>query len=189
MSRILYTGLIAVWLLAPLAHAGSRDRDDWHESRHHGQYDYAKVVDVDPIVQRERVRVERETCWDEQVRVRTDGYRGGDAVGGALVGGVIGGVVGHELGHGHQHDPAGTLVGAAVGATLGHQLAWRRQDRYETVTERRCAVKPDLEYYERVTGYRVSYRYRGRIYHTTTTDHPGRRIRVRLDVTPAHRHG
>lgn len=195
MSRILCTGLIAIWLLAPMAQAGSRDRDDWRESRHHGhhghhdRYDYAKVVDVDPIIQRERRRVEREVCWNEQVRVRADSHRRSDGVGGALVGGVLGGVVGHELGRGSHHNQVGTVVGVAVGATLGHQLAGRRHERYETVTERRCAVKPDLEYHETVTGYRVSYRYRGQVYHTTTADHPGKRIRVKVDVAPAHRHG
>jgi len=197
MSRLLSTGLIAVWLLAPLAQAGSRDHDDWREDRHKGRheshhgdrYDYAKVVDVDPIIQREPVRVERETCWNEQVRVRTDGYRRGHAVGGALVGGVLGGVVGHELGHGHHDHQVGTAVGVALGATLGHQLAGRHQARYETVTERRCAVKPDLEYHETVTGYRVSYRYRGQTYRTTTAEHPGKRIRVRVDVSPAYWHG
>jgi uncharacterized protein YcfJ len=192
MSRILYTGLIAIWLLAPMAQADSRDRDDWRESRHqrhHDRYDYAKVVDVDPIIQRERIRVEREVCWNEQVRVRANGYRRGDAVGGALVGGVIGGVVGHELGRDSHHHQAGTVVGVAVGATLGHELAGRRHERYETVTERRCAVKPDLEYHETVSGYRVKYRYRGQVYHTTTADHPGKRIRVKVDVAPVHRHG
>jgi uncharacterized protein YcfJ len=189
MSRILCTGLIAIWLLAPMAQAGSRDRDHWHESGHHSRYDYAKVVDVDPIIRRERIRVEREVCWNEQVRVRADGYHRGNAIGGAVVGGVIGGVVGHELGHGHHHKQVGTAVGVAVGATLGHQLAARRHERYETVTQRRCAVKPDLEYHEAVTGYRVKYRYKGRVYHTRTAAHPGKRIRVKVDVEPAHWHG
>jgi uncharacterized protein YcfJ len=37
---------------------------------------------------------------------------------------------------------------------------------------------------QRVVGYNVTYRYAGRNYHTVTDHHPGRTIRVRVDVRP-----
>ncbi|MFC6670355.1 glycine zipper 2TM domain-containing protein [Marinobacterium aestuariivivens] len=182
MLRTLISALVVALLLASPAQADNGHR---HHHRDGRGYDYARVIDVDPIVRRQRVRVEREVCWDERVRV--DGAHPGDRAGAAVMGAVIGGVVGHEFG---ERDPrAGTLVGAAVGAALGHELAAQRHHRSRYVTERRCAVEPDFEYHEAVTGYQVRYRYRGRIYHTRTERHPGKRIRVRVDVSPVHWHG
>ena len=40
-------------------------------------------------------------------------------------------------------------------------------------------------YEEHIAGYDVTYRYQGRLYHTRTDYDPGRRIRVRVEVTPA----
>ena len=50
----------------------------------------------------------------------------------------------------------------------------RCETRYTTREER----EPD--------GYRVTYRYAGREYTTRTEQHPGKRIRVRVEVTPAN---
>ena len=50
--------------------------------------------------------------------------------------------------------------------------------------ERRCAQQADYHADERVTGYEVTYRYRGRLYQTVTDYPPGRRLQVRVDVSP-----
>ena len=42
----------------------------------------------------------------------------------------------------------------------------------------------DVEHEGRVVGYRVGYEYAGREFETVTDYHPGREIRVRVDVTP-----
>ena len=81
-----------------------------------------------------------------------------------------------------------TIVGTLVGSAIGHDAAVRRQrrDGYETYsrTEERCRTSYSLDREERVDGYQVTYRYRGRSFTTRTDTHPGERIRVRVSVTP-----
>ncbi|NVK39632.1 MAG: hypothetical protein HWE39_00185 [Oceanospirillaceae bacterium] len=86
------------------------------------------------------------------------------------------------------------LSAGLVALALLPGLSWadhRHHDHDDRryVTERRCAVEPDFEYHEAVIGYEVSYRYRGRVYHTRTDHRPGKRIRVRVDVTPTRWQG
>jgi uncharacterized protein YcfJ len=45
-----------------------------------------------------------------------------------------------------------------------------------------CETRTEYQTDERVVGYDVEYEYHGRIYHTRTDSHPGRRIRVAVDV-------
>ena len=41
-------------------------------------------------------------------------------------------------------------------------------------------------YEERIDGYDVTYRYHGRLHHTRMPYDPGKRVRVRTDVSPAN---
>lgn len=55
----------------------------------------------------------------------------------------------------------------------------------ETVRyEQRCRTVSDYRQDDRVVGYQVTYDYNGRQFTTQTDRHPGRSIRVRVDVTP-----
>ena len=49
----------------------------------------------------------------------------------------------------------------------------------------RCEVNYVTEQRRELEGYRVTYRYGGRNYTTRTRTHPGTRIRVQVEVTPA----
>ena len=49
----------------------------------------------------------------------------------------------------------------------------------------RCATHYVTEERRDLEGYLVTYRYAGRQYTTRTHQHPGKRIRVRVEVTPA----
>ena len=151
-------------------------------------YDYAKVVDVDPIVRVVRVPTPRRECWNEEV-VRRDQprgyYRGNRGSYTPLVlGGVLGGVVGNQFGSGRGRDAmtvAGALLGASVGRDVSHGP--RASQTYVT-TERHCRVTEEYYEEEEVDGYRVKYRYRGRTYATRMEQHPGRRVKLRVSVTP-----
>jgi uncharacterized protein YcfJ len=154
-----------------------------------GDYDYvwARVVSVEPILATERGR---RVCWDQPVSYYVPGrtyptYRR-DASG-ALVGALIGGVVGNQIGSGSGRDAA-TVAGAIAGAAIGSDRGDRYDDRgyyresgynrvgYERVCERRSRGWNR----DRVLGYDVAYRLDGRIYHTRTDSHPGRRVRVAI---------
>jgi uncharacterized protein YcfJ len=154
-----------------------------------GLYDYARVVDVQPLMTRVRVSTPQRECWDE-VRYddRGPGYGSRSSAGGALVGAVIGGVLGSQIGSGRGRDAA-TAAGAVIGAGIGHRQAERRNAANlpppREYTVQRCETRYQSEYEERVDGYRVTYVYNGRRQVTELPYKPGERIRVRVDVSPA----
>lgn len=158
----------------------------------HPRSEYGTVVQVDPIIERVEYPVEREDCWREPVRYREPvvyrtGYRERDRAP-ALLGAIVGGVIGNQFGSGRGRDAA-TVAGAALGYAAvrdGQRHGGYRYASREIVREeRRCAVRTDYEVEERVTGYEVTYRYRGETYRTTTDYHPGDRIELVVDVRPA----
>jgi uncharacterized protein YcfJ len=155
-------------------HDRNRDRDR--------DGDYARVVHVEPLVERVRYTVPVEQCWTEE-RVRSG--RSSDA-GAALVGGAIGAIFGHAIGDGRGRTAA-TLGGAVIGAAVGNELSKSdsrrdRGPRYEQVE--RCRTAYEERFDERVAGYRVTYEYNGRRQVTQLAYDPGRYLRVAVDVHP-----
>jgi uncharacterized protein YcfJ len=158
-------------------------------------YEYAKVIDVQPLTRQVRVSAPQRECWDE-TRVdpgyNTAGYGGPRTpAGGALLGAVIGGVLGHQIGSGRGRD-ATTAAGVVIGAGLGHQQAQRRiaaanapPPPAREYTVQRCETRYTNTVEERIDGYRVTYVYNGRRQVTEMPYKPGDRIRVRVDVSPA----
>lgn len=198
MNRILSRPLLiaATFVFAAVAGnavAGPRDRH--HYDEYGAAYDWAKVVDVAPIIGESSRPVHREQCWDEPVRERYvyDDYRRPRGSAGPVLGAIVGGVVGNQFGSG-----SGKVAMTAAGAALGHAIArdsqryddryaYSRHPGYERVTyAERCRTVTDYVRDERVMGYDVTYRYHGQTYRTRTDYHPGDRIRVRVDVTPMH---
>ena len=173
---------------------GRGDQDRYDQNRDEngdGAYDYARVVDVQPLVTRVRVSTPQRECWDE-TRYDERGYGNGplprSAAGGAVLGGVIGAVIGHQIGHGRGRDAA-TAAGAVIGAAMGSKQAQRR-GAYGAVppreyTVQRCETRYNDSWEERTDGYRVTYVYNGRRQVTELPYRPGDRIRVRVDVSPA----
>lgn len=157
------------------------------------RYDWATVIDVDPIVERTRRPVSRDVCYDQPVDRYEPGYTARrDHTGSTLLGAVIGGALGNQVGKGDGRKAA-TIAGAVIGGAVGNNASHRRGDYYETrggyVTdyETRCERQTSWRGGDDIVGYQVSYRYRGDIFHTTMDHHPGNRLRVRVDrgVTPA----
>ncbi len=164
-------------------------RDDRYDDRYDGGgvYDYARVVDVEPLMRRVRVSTPERQCWDE-TRYDDREYRGGprNPAAGAILGAVIGGVIGSNIGSGRGRDAA-TAAGAVIGAGIGHREAQRRNGSAPSreYTVERCETRYHDEWHERVDGYRVTYVYNGRRQVTELPYKPGDRIRVRVDVSPA----
>lgn len=174
--------------------------DDYRERRYRQRYQaryasghtsadyvYADVVAVEPIYRYVRVRQPQRECWDEEV-YDTHRYRDHGTAGATIVGGVIGGAIGRQFGDGKGRD-AMTVVGTLVGSAVAHDQAVRRQyyddyDRPQARTVQRCATRVQSYEDRRIDGYYVTYRYGGREYTTRTASEPGRRVRVRVAVTP-----
>jgi len=153
--------------------------------RNHRFQDTAKVVDVEPIYETIEVQYPQQHCWDEEVSYAEPGR---ESYTGTILGGVIGGTLVNQLhrGRGKGKDVA-TLAGALLGGAIGHDLSRNvRHAQHRTTSERHCEVQNYTTHEEQLVGYRVKYRYNGRIYATRTEDHPGKRIPVRVSVAPMH---
>ncbi len=138
------------------------------------EYDYARVVDVDPIVHRVAVVSPQRDCWYED----QDVYAGPRSATPTVLGAIIGGVIGHQIGNGHSRN-VGTVAGAVLGASVGHDVS-ARGARVETRSVERCEVSHQRDWEERIDGYRVTYRYHGREYDTVMPYDPGNRVQVRV---------
>lgn len=176
------TAVLASILVAP-AYADPKPR--YYKPTNNGNgYDYARVVNVDPIVRQVRVETPRRECWTEVVYDdQPQGYRG--TAGPTLLGAAIGGVLGHQF-EGHSNA---TLIGALVGGAIGHDVGERRRHaQYSQPVGReveRCSERMEQTYEERIDGYDVEYEYGGQFFHTRLPYDPGERMRVRVAVTPA----
>lgn len=156
-------------------------------------YDFARVVDVQPVYDDVPYAEPRQTCWNEPVSYYeqpryTSHRRHSDTP--EIVGGIIGGLIGNQFGHGGGRAAA-TVAGVALGASVARDnQRYRHYDsyapRYErTVSERRCAVREDYRSERRLVGYDVTYDYKGTIGRTFSERQPGTEIRVRVSVAPA----
>lgn len=192
MKTNLKLKLAMAGLLVCVAGTAAADPRSWGSG-----VDYARVVDVTPIVQRVRVATPARECWQETeyqtIRHETRGYGTGRVQSAAptIAGGIIGGVIGRQFGSGSGRD-AMTAVGALVGASMGAQAAHNQaygptRVAYEErpVTVERCETTTSYREEERIEGYRVTYVYADREYVTTMASHPGTSIPVRVSVVPS----
>ena len=202
-SKKVLVGFVAAAISMASAGAFAQDRyddgrydDGRYDNRYDGRYadsagyDYAKVVDVQPLTTRVRVSTPQRECWDE---TRYDnggtqyGGHGPRVAGSTLLGAAIGAAIGNQIGSGHGRKAA-TAGGAVIGAAIGHQQGMRRYGAVsapQPYTVQRCETRYHDEYQERIDGYRVTYVYHGRRQVTELPYRPGDRIRVRVDVSPA----
>ncbi len=152
--------------------------------------DLAPVRNAEPMM--ENISVPREECsnhWVPDRGGRISYEQQERSPGGAILGGLAGGILGHQVGAGSGKDAAtalGVMLGAVVGDRLENRDPRRAYDnrQYESAQRevRRCRTVYDTQ--ARITGYRVAYEYRGQHYTTTTRNHPGQQLRVRVSVDP-----
>ena len=146
------------------------------------QYAEAKVLDVEPIVERIEYVEPKERCWFETRR-----YRAERSASTPLVGALIGGAIGNALGHNKRNKQVGAVVGAVLGGSIAHDVSRRQAYAAPERRVRRevCEVVDRTTYRERVTGYLVTYRYAGETHRARMASEPGETIRVRVRVSPA----
>ena len=192
-NRKIVVSLVASAIAASSAGAFAQDRYDQgpHDRYDESAYDYARVVDVEPLTTRVRVSTPQRECWDER-RVENPPYANSplprSGAGGAVLGAIVGGVIGHQFGHGQGRDAAtaaGAVIGSAVGYTQAQKRAAAASQPAREYTVQRCETRYRDEWQERTDGYRVTYVYNGRRQVTEMANRPGDRIRVRVDVSPA----
>ena len=160
-------------------------------------YDYARVVTVDPVIERYQVNHPVEQCWDERVPTYSPKHshrsksRTPEVVG-AIIGGVIGNQIGKN-GGGRSRDIA-TVAGAVLGGSIGRDVKHnsrryndRHSDRYDRAgykVVQHCELKDSYVTKEKVVAYDVAYKYRGEVFYTQLDQHPGEKIKVKITVNP-----
>ncbi len=150
-------------------------------------FDFARVTEVQPRYETIEHQIPERQCWVETVsRDVSTGNRNSRT--GELLGALIGGGLGNAVGHHKSNKRVGAVVGAVLGASIAHDI--KRDDYrgsrvvYEDVE--RCDVSYRTEYEEQLRGYDVTYTYNNRIYHTFMNEHPGKKIKVAVDVRPVY---
>jgi uncharacterized protein YcfJ len=172
-NRIL-SGIAALVLgaVSLAAEAGDRHGRDHDRDRDRGRDDRrARVVQVEPIFERVRYSVPVEHCWNERERHGHTTSRNGAAI----AGGVLGAVIGNQIGDGRGvATVAGAIAGAAIGSEIGRDGG--RNAHYRNV--RRCEVRHEARFEQRVVAYRVTYVHRGHRDVTRLAYDPGRYVDI-----------
>lgn len=156
------------------------------------EYDMARVVSVDPIIDYVDEPISRDVCWNEPVeryepRYRHERRSRDDRAGATVLGALIGGALGNTVGRGDGRRAA-TIAGAVIGGAIAHDASHRGRyrdtgGRYVRGSEQVCDTRTEYRQQERVVGYDVAYDYNGRVYRTRTDHHPGDTIRVAVQVS------
>ncbi len=175
---LLTSALILSLASTPLSARHGYD-DDFHDDQVF--YDKAKVIDVKPVMEVVQVPVSSRECWTDEVEYRG---RGGNPNAGMVAGGIIGGVLGNQLGKGHRDRGVATVAGTLIGGAIGRDVARKRQAEPYVTQERTCRTTNKYFEEERLAGYRVTYRYRGRTFTREMAQEPGRFVRVRVALQP-----
>jgi uncharacterized protein YcfJ len=154
----------------------------YQDGHYGGEYDFARVVDVDPIVTRIARRASRVRVLATRRATRTCGRRGG-ANAGLVLGGLVGGAIGNQIGSGSGRKRGdGRRRGDRQrdrhdAADRGPRLLRREPRRVHGRAVRH--VRYETRWDERIEGYEVSYEYNGRSYQVTELPYdPGRKLRV-----------
>ena len=155
-------------------------------------YTYADVVAVAPSYRTLLVSEPVEHCYEvppgaygNRYEVDRHNDRGHPAV--TILGGILGGLIGNQFGGGNGRR-ALTVAGTAIGATVASHAARQRQPhRYDydyRAPARRCTTTTETHERQVLEGYDVTYLYHGQTFTRQVTEHPGDRIRIRVDVEP-----
>ncbi|MES2663957.1 MAG: glycine zipper 2TM domain-containing protein [Pseudomonadota bacterium] len=161
-------------------HVTTYSRPSNYSSYNQIVYDYADVVDVQPIYRTEYRQSTESNCWDEQRAVE---YQRSSTTA-PIIGGLIGAALGNELGHSQTNKKVGVVAGGLLGASIGSNFSTKypSQVRYQNVTQCEPVNRQYSE--EVVDGYWVTYVYGGREQRIRTHTHPGSRIQIEVAARP-----
>ncbi|WP_281560052.1 glycine zipper 2TM domain-containing protein [Thalassomonas sp. RHCl1] len=190
--NIITKAFITISLLATAANASA--------GHHRGDSFYArgKVIAATPIYQTVRVEhIHDDSCWRRVSHHHSSsGHYGGNEVAATVVGAVIGGTVGHVLFKKSDLKGVGTVAGAIIGGSVGNEIghsnhSYRKSRHshnhsgYHHASHRKVLhCSREYSSFEEISGYEVTYKYQGEIYHTRTRHHPGKKIKLRVTVDP-----
>jgi len=154
MNRV-SKAVIAALGLSLATTAFARYDDDYRMRVGDSFYDYARVINVDRIVEQSKQPVSREECWKEP----RDEYHAGPTV--------------------RREVEEQPLDG---GSTVVRTETVDRPGYYKRTYENRCETRTDYEPGPAQTvAFDVVYRYDGQDFHQRMSRNPGSRVRVHVD--------
>jgi uncharacterized protein YcfJ len=162
MKKLIIATVLATSVLSTSAMAGNH------------YYAYGKVVNVQPVYQYVTISSPQRECYSTGHK----GHRNSAAP--PIVGTIVGGVIGNALGHNSSSRKAGTFAGAVIGGSIGHDIGSQNHGSREY-----CEVSyAPVEKVRELKGYDVKYRYKGEVFSTFTSQRPGDKIKLKINVTP-----
>ncbi len=187
MNRAKLLLITGVLLISSNAFAGNNHGNNARYSQH-GEFVYAKVIEVTPVYREVSVNHPVKECWSEPVKYRSKGHYSNNSAANTLAGGIIGGIIGHQIGGGRGKDLA-TAVGTIIGAQAGHDSSTSHYDQpsYDTRYtryEEHCETQNRVTYSEVIDSYNVKYSYRGKKYMTNMPYNPGDKVKLQLSFDP-----
>lgn len=146
-------------------------------ANHRSVYTYAKVEQVSAVydvIQVPHYEQPQMTCREQLVRR--------DSSTPTVLGAIIGGALGNAVGHNTTNKRIGTVAGAILGGSIGHDIGQTQPVRqFRQVCSRSITTIKKRQ----LRGYNVTYRYHGQHYTTFMTRHPGHKIKLKIQLTPA----
>lgn len=148
-------------------------------------YEYAQVVQSQPVYRVVAVSTPQEQCWEEEIAVDRYAHRDQNRTP-LLVSTLIGGAIGNAVGHNKSNQRVGAVLGAMLGHSIGRDIIRNnsRPESREYQTVQRCDTVFQQHEEERLVGYDVTYLYSGQEYSVRTDSDPGDQIRIRVSVQP-----
>lgn len=171
------------------AHYDDRNDDDRYEDERYdnrydsryGRYDYARVIRVERLGGYGRDYSRQ--CYDNSNRYGNQYGNQSSINEGAVIGAIAGGVIGNQVANGDGRAAA-TVTGAIIGGLIGQSVDRDNRGEYE---RHYVQCRSDYGYNNgRNSNYRVTYRYRDRVYSTIMPYRPGNNVRVRIDMRPQY---
>lgn len=174
--------------------------------------DYARVLHAEPIYRYTEVSHPQRTC--RQIAPghsnHTNHYQGNynrggnhrrNADGAVFIGALIGGAIGNEVSRSvnGRSSTGATIAGAVIGSALANAGSnahysnqahnshnQRRHKQNNHHARQHCTTTNHIRKERQLRGYKVTYQYHGRQFHTRTRQHPGNRIAIEVSLA-AHR--
>ena len=144
-------------------------------------YEWARVVEAEPVTRIIRRPINEEVCWQEEVYREVPRYRSRTPV---VLGAILGGLIGNQFGSGSGRD-AMTFAGVALGSAIAKDNQRRANpQRFYASLEDRCGINTEWKETHQIIGWDVTYEYQGVTYLTRMQDEPGERIQVQVNVEP-----